>query len=476
MEQRRVGRSGLLVSHLGLGTWRWGSETDEDDAADQLISFHEAGGTLVDTGTSYSAGRSEEILGRLLGDVIPREELVIATKAGLRWRGEQAMIDASRGALLRQLDLSLRRLGIDHVDLWQLHVPDDEVPIEETLAALDAAVHSGKVRYVGVSNFTGWQTAQAATWQRCAPGRLTLVSNQVRYSLLDRGIEREVLPACDALGVGVLPFSPLGGGVLTGKYRDGVPADSRAARGGRHLAPIQDPTTIGIVEAVSTAAEGLATSAVAVALAWVRDRPGVTAPIVGARTLGQLTAALGCEMLDLPEEISQALDDVSAPRLSYRRPASERFRSRYSSPSATPASGRDSVPSWSRRWRRPGSVGPPTCRRPTWPPCPRSARSAPGACCPRFSRRRRYARSSSCSSRPRSILDWRPGCMTSLGRPPPDCCGRIPGCYSACLGSPSPMLTSWPGLRFRASPATIHVGRAPSWASFSRVTPATDIP
>jgi len=317
VEQRRVGRSGLLVSHLGLGTWRWGSETDEDDAADQLIAFHEAGGTLVDTGTSYSAGRSEEILGRLLGDVIPREEFVIATKGGLRWRGEQAMIDASRGAMLRQLDLSLRRLGIDHVDLWQLHVPDDEVPIEETLAALDDAVHSGKVRYVGVSNFTGWRTAQAATWQRCAPGRSPVVSNQVRYSLLDRGIEREVLPACEALGVRVLPFSPLGGGVLTGKYRDGVPADSRAARGVRHLAPLQDPATIGIVEAVSTAAEGLATSAVAVALAWVRDRPGVTAPIVGARTLGQLTAALGCEMLDLPEEISEALDDVSAPQLGY---------------------------------------------------------------------------------------------------------------------------------------------------------------
>ena len=316
----------MLVSHLGLGTWRWGSETDEDDAADQLIAFHEAGGTLVDTGTSYSAGRSEEILGRLLGDVIPREEFVIATKGGLRWRGEQAMIDASRGAMLRQLDLSLRRLGIDHVDLWQLHVPDDEVPIEETLAALDDAVHSGKVRYVGVSNFSGWRTAQAATWQQCAPGRSPVVSNQVRYSLLERGIEREVLPACEALGVGVLPFSPLGGGVLTGKYRDGVPADSRAARGVRHLAPLQDPATIGIVEAVSTAAEGLATSAVAVALAWVRDRPGVTAPIVGARTLGQLTAALGCEMLELPEEISEALDDVSAPGLATRRPASERFR------------------------------------------------------------------------------------------------------------------------------------------------------
>jgi aryl-alcohol dehydrogenase-like predicted oxidoreductase len=317
VEQRRVGHSGLSVSHLGLGTWRWGSETGEDDAADQLVAFRDVGGTLVDTSASYSDGRSEEILGRLLGEVVPRDELVVATKAGLRWQGDSAIVDASRGALMRQLDGSLRRLGLEHVDLWQLHVPDDDVPLEETLATLDNAVAAGKARYVGVSNYPGWRTAQAATWQRAAAGRSPIVSNQVRYSLVDRGVEREVLPACAALGVGILPFSPLGGGVLTGKYRDGVPADSRAARGGRHLAPLHNPATIGIVEAVSTAADGLAASAVAVALAWVRDRPGVTAPILGARTLGQLTAALACETLELPDEIRRALDDVSAPVLGY---------------------------------------------------------------------------------------------------------------------------------------------------------------
>ena len=139
----------------------------------------------------------------------------------------------------------------------------------------------------------------------------------MRYSLLDRGVEREVLPACDELGVGLLPYSPLGGGVLSGKYRAGIPADSRAAAGVRHLAPLEDPATIGVVEAVATAADGLASSPVAVALAWVRDRPGVVAPIIGPRTLGQLTAALASESLTLPDEIRRALDDVSAPAMSY---------------------------------------------------------------------------------------------------------------------------------------------------------------
>ena len=173
------------------------------------------------------------------------------------------------------------------------------------------------MRYVGVSNYCGWRVARAATWQQAVPGRAPLVANQVRYSLLDRGVEREVVPACAALGVGVLPYSPLGGGVLTGKYRSGVPNDSRAAGAGRNLAPLKRAETLGIVEAVATAAEGLATSPVAVALAWLRDKPGVTAPILGARTLGQLTAALACETLDLPQEIRQALDDVSAPVLGY---------------------------------------------------------------------------------------------------------------------------------------------------------------
>jgi len=317
VKQRNVGRSGLKVSHLGLGTMTWGRETDADEAAAQLVSFHDAGGTLVDTAASYGFGAAEQILGSLLADVVPRSELVIATKAGITRTPEDRIVDASRGALLRRLDESLRSLGTDYIDLWYVHYVDDTVPFEETLSALDAAVAAGKVRYVGVSNYCGWRVGRAAAWQQAVAGRAPLVANQVRYSLLDRGVEREVIPACAALGIGVLPYSPLGGGVLTGKYRAGVPTDSRAAGGGPNLAPMQQAATLGIVEAVATAAQGLATSPVSVALAWLRDKPGVTAPILGARTLGQLTAALTCETLDLPQEIRQALDDVSAPALGY---------------------------------------------------------------------------------------------------------------------------------------------------------------
>jgi aryl-alcohol dehydrogenase-like predicted oxidoreductase len=293
----------------------WGEETDADEAAAQLVAFRDAGGTLVDTASSYGYGAAERILGSLLADVVPRSDLVIATKAGITRTPDERVVDASRGALLRRLDDSLRALGTDYLDLWYVHYVDDTVPFEETLSALDAAVAAGKVRYVGVSNYGGWRLARAATWQRAIPGRAPIVANQVRYSLLDRGVEREAIPACEALGVGVMPYSPLGGGVLTGKYRAGVPTDSRAAVGGRNLASV--PATVGIVEAVATAAEGLATSPVAVALAWLRDRPGVTAPILGARTLGQLTAALAGDTLDLPYEIRSALDDVSAPVLGY---------------------------------------------------------------------------------------------------------------------------------------------------------------
>lgn len=316
MKQRTVGRSGLKVSHLALGTMTWGVETDPDEAAAQLVAFHDAGGTFVDTAASYGYGETEVILGQLLADVVPRSDLVIATKAGITRTPESRTVDASRGALLRRLDESLTKLGTDYLDLWYVHYVDDTVPFEETLGALDHAVATGKARYVGVSNYCGWRLGRAAAWQQAVPGRAPIVANQVRYSLLDRGIEREVVPAAEALGVGIMPYSPLGGGVLTGKYRDGVPADSRAAAA-RMLPLDQGAAAGGIVEAVATAAEGLATSPVSVALAWLRDRPGVTAPILGARTLGQLTAALASETLELPAEIVSALDDVSAPPVDY---------------------------------------------------------------------------------------------------------------------------------------------------------------
>ncbi len=313
MQQRSLGRTGLKVSRLGLGTMTWGRDTDEHEARDQLVAFAEAGGTLVDTAAGYGDGASEQLVGSLIGDVVARDEIILATKAGISRRTGERVTNTSRGVLLPTLDGSLRRLGVDHVDLWQIHVWTDETPIEETLSALDTAVTSGRASYVGISNYAGWQTAQAATWQRALPGRAPLASTQVEYSLLNRRVEAEVLPAAQALGLGVLPWSPLGRGVLTGKYRTGTPSDSRGASPAfeSFVGAYLDAHSTRIVDAVVRAAEGLDWSPVEVALAWVRDRPGVTAPVVGARTASQLRDILPVEELVLPDQIVTALDDVS---------------------------------------------------------------------------------------------------------------------------------------------------------------------
>ncbi|WP_148613203.1 aldo/keto reductase [Nocardioides rubriscoriae] len=314
MQQRSLGSTGLRVSRLGLGTMTWGRDTDEHEARDQLIAFAEAGGTLVDTAAGYTDGDSERLIGTLIGDVVSRDEIVLATKAGISRRGGERVTDTSRGGLLPTLDASLRRLGVDHVDLWQVHVWSDRTPLEETLTALDVAVTSGRASYVGISNYHGWQTAQAATWQRAVPGRATLASTQVEYSLLNRAVEREVLPASHALGLGVLPWSPLGRGVLTGKYRGGTPSDSRGASRvfAGFVEPYLDDESARVVEAVVRASEGLGWTPLEVALVWVRDRPGVTAPIVGARTAQQLRGSLDVDDKELPPELVAALDDVSS--------------------------------------------------------------------------------------------------------------------------------------------------------------------
>jgi aryl-alcohol dehydrogenase-like predicted oxidoreductase len=319
MEQRRLGRSGLKVSRLALGTMTWGRDTDEHEAGDQLKIFLEAGGTLLDTAAGYGDGESERVIGGLLGSAVDREEVVLATKAGISRRTGERVVDTSRRALLDSLDGSLQRLGTDHVDLWQVHAWSDETELEETLSAVDHAVTTGRARYAGISNFSGWQTGRAVTMQAVVPGRAPLVSTQMEYSLLQRGIEREVLPAADALGLGVLPWSPLGAGVLTGKYRSGTPADSRAASPhfARFIERFLDDRSRRIVESVCTAADGLDASPLEVALAWVRDAPGVTAPVVGARTAAQLKGSLESERLTLPAEIRSALDEVSAPPTGY---------------------------------------------------------------------------------------------------------------------------------------------------------------
>ncbi|MDX6287201.1 MAG: hypothetical protein QOG53_2686 [Frankiales bacterium] len=316
MEQRPLGPSGTTVSSLALGTMSWGTETDEDEAAQQVRDFVEAGGNFIDTADVYGGSESERILGHLLENVVKRDDIVVATKAALRFGPDVTRHrDASRRHLLRALDASLERLGTSYVDLWQVHQWDDDTPLEETLAALDTAVESGRTRYVGISNYSGWQTAKAATWQRSWPGRAPLVTTQVEYSLLARRIEHEVVPAARDFGMGILPWSPLGRGVLTGKYRGGTPADSRGAspQWDRFVKPYLDERANGIVGAVMTAADGLGVAPIAIALAWVRDRPGVTAPIVGARTAAQLRGSLAADQLVLPQEIRDALDEVSAP-------------------------------------------------------------------------------------------------------------------------------------------------------------------
>jgi aryl-alcohol dehydrogenase-like predicted oxidoreductase len=317
VEERTVGRSGLRVSRLGLGSLTWGRDTDEHEAAEQLTAFVDAGGTLVDTAASYGEGTAEEILGSLLGSVVPRSEVVLCTKAGAAWRGGRPHTFPSRARLLADLDASLSRLGTDHVDLWLVRGWSEEVPLAETLSALEAAVSSGRARYVGVSNYSGWQVAHAATLaaHQGNNGGSGLVAAQVEYSLVQRDPEREVLPASRSLGLGVLAWSPLGRGVLSGKYRKGTPADSRGASA--HLAGFVGAYLTSrsrrIVDAVVTAADGLDCSPVDVALAWVRDRAGVASILLGARTVAQLREGLASERVELPAEILDVLDEVSAP-------------------------------------------------------------------------------------------------------------------------------------------------------------------
>jgi aryl-alcohol dehydrogenase-like predicted oxidoreductase len=312
VEQRLVGRSGLRVSRLGLGTLTWGRDTDAQEAAEQYASRD--GKQFLDTRPWGRRGR--ETSGPLK-EVVRREEVVLCSKAGVSRRDGARLMDPSRRGLLADLDRSLHRLRTDHLDLWLVHGWSAVIPLEETLSALENAVSSGRVRYVGIST-TRAGRRRAALLPTLAPG-LRLVAAQVEYSLVERGVEREVVPAVTELGLGMLAWSPLGRGVLTGKYRTGTPADSRGASPhlsgfvGRYLGAISRR----VVDAVVTAADGLGCSPLEVALAWLREREAVSSALVGARTAAQLEAALASEDVELPAEIRLALDEVSAPEIGY---------------------------------------------------------------------------------------------------------------------------------------------------------------
>ncbi|MGK3956010.1 aldo/keto reductase [Arthrobacter sp. R4] len=310
MQQRYVGNSGLRVSALSLGTMSWAGETDEQDATELLRTFVDAGGRHIDTAASYSDGRSEALIGSLLGDVVSRTEVSISTKAGISTPDGRRTVDTSRNAMLSGLDASLARLGTDYVDIWFAQAWDPNVPLDETLSALEFALRSGRARYAGISNFNGWQSAKAA-----AIAGFPLVAAQAEYSLLRRRPEEELIPAVEDAGLGLLAWGPLGRGVLTGKYRGSIPGDSRAANPGlaSYVEPYLGQEASRVVEAVSMAAKGLGRTPLDVSLSWLLSQHGVASAIVGPRTPVQLKEILDAQLSPLPPEISRALEDVSEP-------------------------------------------------------------------------------------------------------------------------------------------------------------------
>lgn len=311
MQLRALGASGLRVSTLALGTMSWGKETDIHEAKDCLRAYVDSGGNFIDTADVYADGVSEEILAELLIDDGLRPNLVIASKAG-SVAGERGA-DSSRRHLIGSLNASLKRLGTDHLDLWYVHRFDPLTPVAETVSTMQQCVSAGKVRYLGVSNYAAWQLVEACNLAHLSDIGVPYVALQSEYSLLNRRVEDEVVPAAMAKGVGLVAWSPLGRGVLTGKYRFGTPADSRGASPDDRewIAPYLEGKSRNIVDAVCTAAEGLGVSPLEVALAWVVNRAAVSSCVVGARTVGQLKAILNFDETLLVNEIEQALTDVS---------------------------------------------------------------------------------------------------------------------------------------------------------------------
>jgi aryl-alcohol dehydrogenase-like predicted oxidoreductase len=291
----------------------WGRDTDEIEAADQCRAFLDAGGNFIDTAATYGDGDSERVIGGLIGTLFNRNEVVIATKAGISFSDGVRKIDASRHSLIAELDRSLNRLGTDFVDIWQIHNWDEMTPLDDTLSALDYAYTTGRARYVGISNYSGWQVARAATKQQSNSMKAPLTTVQSEYSLLNRSAEYELIDAAVECGLGFLAWAPLARGVLTGKYRKGIPSDSRGAAPhfAKHIEPYLDSRSTKIVEAVAVAAEGLGFSPLEVALAWVRDAPGVTTSLIGARTGAQLRGVLKSEEISLPDIVRTALDEIS---------------------------------------------------------------------------------------------------------------------------------------------------------------------
>lgn len=323
MNYRQLGRTGLRVSELCLGAMTFGREASEESSYQMLDRYVDAGGNFIDTANVYGDGVSEEIVGRWLKGK-NREEVVIATKVRFRMGPGTNDIGLSRKHILANLEASLHRLGTDYVDLYQMHMWDPNTPLEETLGTFDGLVRSGKVRYLGASNVTGWMLQKAIDLSRQF-GWEPFASLQPLYNLLDRAIEWELLPVCQNEGVGVIPWSPLRGGWLTGKYRRGMQAppqgtrvDTATEKGwSEKWDEYANERTWKLIDVLLETAEQLEKTPAQIALNWILHRPGITAPIIGARNLTQLEDNLGAAGWQMPDEAHERLEDASMVEMPY---------------------------------------------------------------------------------------------------------------------------------------------------------------
>ncbi len=316
MEYRSLGRTGVQVSELCLGCMMFGGRTEDDDSADIIDRFLDAGGNFLDTANVYTRGRSEEATGKALKRNGKRNKVVLATKVhGAMADDDPNAQGNSRRHIIEQCEASLRRLQTDYIDLYQIHRPDSQIPIDETLRALDDLIRAGKVRYVGTSTYAAWQLVEAL-WVAKELGLNRFVCEQPPYHLLDRRIERELVPFAQTYGFGIIPWSPLAGGFLTGKYQRGgeLPEDSRYGqqpqRGGRDTLV---EAAFDVLDVVEKLAKKQGCSPSQIALAWVKNQPAITSPIIGPRTMEQLEDNLGAANVQLAEEEMDQLNEVSLP-------------------------------------------------------------------------------------------------------------------------------------------------------------------
>lgn len=321
MQYRTLGNSGAVVSNYALGTMTFGAEASEEISHAILDSYLAAGGNFIDTADVYSGGVSEEIIGRWLTQhPDARDQIVLATKGRFPMGEAPNSVGTSRRHLVRALDDSLRRLGVEQIDLYQMHAWDPITPLEETLRFLHDSVSNGKIAYYGFSNFLGWQLTKAVHVAR-AHGWNAPATLQPQYNLLVREIEWEIVPASLDAKIGLLPWSPLGGGWLSGKYKRDEPPVGPTRLGdnpNRGMEAWQarndDPRTWDVIETVEKIASDHGVSASQVALAWLAGQPAVTSVILGARNIEQLADNLGAANLELTPEESDRLTQVSQPR------------------------------------------------------------------------------------------------------------------------------------------------------------------